>query len=370
MRYLLNLPLFIGFIATARACFVAVLSGPLGGGDAGLGTAYEMLFETAMTWIMLAILMPAGGAMGGYRWPAARGFAGFMVGLMAFGALLLVSLAALGIALELGTGTEWGAGQVASARLVAFGLPFVVIFYVGWIVNAPLLSRNAPEVHGGVLGVAGLLCVVALVVAVREMARESGQAQVTAAANNREEEAKADAIRRDLAKLTDADSLFAWNAYLGGNVPPDVQAEAMRRVAARPRLETELAEVLRNVGNYPWSQEGLSLVVRLPFKPSPALAEPVRVAIGGIADRLTREAKDVTYDGDKRIDRYERYTIDDVLAVAERMAETAGVDLGDSIDAVVRAVALYPKSEAAREYPAKAVAARKHIARLLAAGHK
>ena len=64
MRYLLNLPLFIAFLSTARAFIVAAASVHRGG-DAGLGAAYEIAFETVIGWLMLAIVLGACGAMGG-----------------------------------------------------------------------------------------------------------------------------------------------------------------------------------------------------------------------------------------------------------------------------------------------------------------
>jgi hypothetical protein len=369
MRYLLNLPLFIAFLAIARA-FTVASSGLTGGGDASIGAGYEMLFETVITWLMLAVILGASGGVGGFRWPRVRGFGGALVGLAAFVGLFVISLAAIGIAMELSAASRWGIGQMASARLVAFGLPFLVVLYGTWIVNAPMPSRDSLPVHAGALGAAGLLCVIALIVMAREMAREGQEAQVRVAVENREQEEKANEMRRDLAKLTDANSLFEWDAFLGDNVPDDVKIEARRRVVARPQFEAELAEALDNVGNYPWSEQALALILILPFRPSPVLADPARHAIAGFANRMTRESKDVTYDGDKYIDRYYSYRLDDMLRVAERMAKTAGADLGDSIDAVVSAVALYPKSDSARTYPAKAAASKKRIAQILAAGRK
>ncbi len=369
MRHLLNLPLFIAFIATARAFIVAVVSAPPRGGDASLGAAYEIVFETFIIWLMLAIVLSACGAMGGFRWPRVRGFAGFIVGLMAFGAILLISLAALGIAIEFGSATKWGEGQMGLARLVAFGFPFLIEFYCAWIVNASPPSRDAPPIHAATLGLAALLGVVALVVSARESGRQGEQTQKRAAADNREENEKANEMRRQFAKLTDADSLFEWNAWLGDNVPSDVQAEARRRVAARPDLDKELGEAIVS-GNTLWAKAAFSQILRLPFKPSPALVEPVRTHIVATAERLASESKTITYDGDKRLDYYEGYGLDDILKVSERLAETAGADLTDTFEPVAHAVALYPKSDTARGFPSKVAAAKKRISQILAAGHK
>ena len=261
-----SLPLIIAFLATTRS-LILVLGGSPGGGDSGLGAAYEMLFEVVITWLMLAVVLPACGTMGGFRWPQVHGAAGFFTGLMVYVLILLVSLSSLGIAMEFSTGWNWGAGQQASARCVAFGLPLIIVCYGAWIVNTPAQSRDSFAVHAGALGLAGLLCVLALVVLAREMAREDRQALLRVAEQKHEQEEKDNEIRRQLAQLTDANSLFEWDAFLGGNVPDDVRAEARRRVVARPGFEAELGEALDNVGNYPWSEQAMKvLTIVLPFQ--------------------------------------------------------------------------------------------------------
>ena len=116
--------------------------------------------------------------MGGFRWLRVKGAAGVVAGLTAFVGLLLVVLPAIGIAMEHGSASRWGMGQMASARIVAFGLPFLIVLYCGWIVNAPMPSRDAPPIHAGALGMGGLLCVIAFVVMGREMAREGRDTQM------------------------------------------------------------------------------------------------------------------------------------------------------------------------------------------------
>jgi hypothetical protein len=114
----------------------------------------------------------------------------------------------------------------------------------------------------------------------------------------------------------------------------------------------------------------MSLIVRLPFTPSAALEKPIRGALEDIIGRFRKEATQITYDGDKRIDYYEQSTLNTTLAVAERMAESAGVDLGDELDEMQRAVALYPKSDAAYEFPGRVRDAKKTIAKSLATRRK
>jgi hypothetical protein len=204
---------------------------------------------------------------------------------------------------------------------------------------------------------------------VRELGRQAREAQADAAAISREADAQADQQRRDFATLTDADPLFGWSAYLSDNVPPDVRAEARRRIAARPQTEADLAQALAS-DNGNWSAEALWLIVKLPITPSRALVSPVRDMLAAFAEQLTLESKDVASDGGKRLDDYPSYRLEVILQVAERLAESAGADLRDSIDGVVRAVALYPKSDTAHWFPAKAADAKARIGKTLATRHE
>jgi hypothetical protein len=361
VRYLINVPLFIAFVSLAHVFDVTVLSGAYGG-----GTAYEVVLEIGIGWIMLAVVIASCGAMGGFPWPRVRGAGGFMVGLLAYGGIVFVSLTPLGIAMETDASIAgWGIDQAPAARLVAFGLPLVLLLYAGWIVNAPAVSRDSRTLHGVALGMVGLLCCGGAVVSMREMVHEDRKAQAEAVAADQAKDEHVAAQRRELAALTDASPLIAWDAYAGDNVASDVREEALRRLAARPQLEADLSEALAS-DNENWSAEALRLIVRVPFAPSAALAQPVRDAIDSYTDRLMRESNIADRDGDKRLDYYEGYTLGVILKVAERMADSAGVDLSGSIDAVARAVALYPRSDVAHSFPAQEGAAKSRVGQILA----
>lgn len=365
MRYLVNLPLFIAFISLARVFDVMVLSNAPEGGDNAIGTAYEVVLETGLGWIMLGVALAICGAMGGFRWPRLAGGGGFMVGLVAYGVIVLVSLTAVGMAMETSAAAaRWGYNQ-SLPRLVAFGMPLALVLYGGWIVNAPAAVRNSPAVHGLALGAVGLLCLIGVVVSVGESARENRATQAEAATADQATDERAIAQQREIEALSDSAPLIAWDAYVGDNLPESVRGAALRRIAGRPTLEDDLSEALAN-GNANWSAEALALIVKVPFTPSAGLAQPVREAIGAYADRLTQEAKIPDRDGDKRLDYYEGYKLGMILKVAERMAEGANVDLSDSIDAVARAVALYPRSDTAHAFPARVTAAKTRVAQILA----
>lgn len=366
MRAVLNLPLVILALALARVFAVTVVIGSFGDNDATIGTAYEILFEVIVVWLNVGIVLGAAGAMGGLRWPGARGFGGFMLGIAAFVALVLLAAESIGIAMEPQASLRWPLVEIVLARLVAYGLPLMVLIYGGWIANSLAASRRGQL---SVFGVAGVLCVIAAVVSVWEIARDDAAAAASRAASERAGQGQAEdpAVaerRRAFQQLTDANSLVEWS-YFTWNVPADVRTDALQLMARRPRLEEELAEMLREA-NPDLVLTGMDLIVSLPFTPSPALDQPVREAVLGWAERLVRESKDVTSDGDTRIDRYRTDDPRAVLPVTERMAAATGEDLRDAIDTVARAVALFPKSEAARSFPGQAAEVKKQIGEVLA----
>ena len=362
MRYLINLPLAFALAGLWLVFDTVVVSRPRGF-DAALDAAFAALFGTFFTWSMLAVALVACGAMGTLRWPRARGAAGALIASLGFVAIVVLALQPLGMAMERDAYAMFGGPQATGARLVAFGLPLVLILYAAWLINAPASWHENPEVDRTAYGVVGLLCLLAAFVSVKELARQSAEAQAQAAAVARQAEQQAqkeaEQQRRNFAALTEADPLYAWDMYLSATVPDDIRAEATRRVAARPQLEAEIAQALAS-DNGNWSAEALSLIVRLPIKPSDALVQPVRESFAAFAAELTREARDAS-DNDTRPDSA-AFWLDTMLQAAQRLAETTGADLGASLDAVARAVVLYPKSEAATWFPRRLAETKEHIA--------
>jgi hypothetical protein len=232
----------------------------------------------------------------------------------------------------------------------------------------------------GALGTIGLLGLVAAATSLQEMGRWDAASRAGAAARVQREAESVQETRRAFAAMSDDATLFDWYAYVGDNVPADVQTEALRRIALRPRLEAELAEALAS-DNTLWTRAVLRLIAALPVQPSAALEQPLRAALAVITDEVrawstaTRYRQNETVPDDRALDMYEGYsqqstsgTLQTTLAVAERMA-AAGVDLRDAIDAMQQAAALSTKSEAARYFPAQAAAAKARIAQILAARH-
>ena len=365
MRYLLNVPLAIALASLASVFNDVVVSAVPHAGDAAIGTAYAILFGTMLGWLMLAVVMVGCGAIGRLPRPAPRGFAGAMVAATGFLALILIALLPIGIATELNATAIYGSAQTSPARLVAFGLPLVLVCYAGWMINVPATHRaERAAAHGVALGALGMLCLVAAVVSARELGRQAEQARADAAVVQRQEEAEAQQVRRNFATLTDAEPLASWVAYVGYNVPDDVRIEALRRVAARPMLEAEVVRMLAD-SNSNWSDEALSLIARLDFRPSDALVAPVRDALAAMAMQVTEASKEVTFERDRWFDR-EAQRLNVALAVAEKMADSTGADLRDAIDGLVRAAALFAGSETERSFAAKSAEAKAHIGAILA----
>jgi hypothetical protein len=369
MRYLVNLPLVGAFLCGWMMVHLTILTTPARGGDAAMGAAMAIVASSAFFWILLAVVVVGCALAGSFAWVPAEGSGGrFFAVLLAFGAVVVLSLLPIGIAMETAGRTEsarWSVATIWASRAVGSGLPLILLAYAAWLINAPEELRQVLPLRYAVLGVTALLAAVGAVVSAQELARWSRQAEAQAAVERQREDEKAVEHRRKFEALTDANTLFSWHEFTYHSSPDDIRLEAMRRIAIRPNLEAELAAVL-NSENHLWAAEGVRLVAELQFVPSAALAEVVRKRLDAYATGLREGAKTVTYDGDKRIDYYEQSRLREALAVSRRLAEATGADLRPQIDAVQAAVALYPKAETAARFPREAAAAKKDVETLLA----
>lgn len=364
MRYLINLPLLGALLLGFMIVHLTMLTTPARGGDAALGAAFALAFGSIVHAILLAVTVLGCALAGGFDWVPAdgRGSRVFLV-LLAFGGLVLVCALPLGISMETAGrlhGARWDPATILASRAVGSGLPFVLMAYLAWVINAPEPMRDLPGIRYAALAAAGVLALGGAVVSVQELGRWNRQAEANVAAEKVEEAEKAEKTRLEFAALTDADPLFKWYQYSTYAVPDDVRLEAWRRIAARPNLDAELIAVLGSE-NPLWAQEGVRFTADLQFSPSPALAEAVRARIDAYARTLTEEAKVVTYDGDKRLDYYEGSRLRESLRAARRLADLPRADLRPQIDALVQAVALYPKSETANRFPREAAETQKQI---------
>jgi hypothetical protein len=367
MRYLVNLPLLGALLCGGLVFYLTVLATPRGG-DAGLGQAYALTFGGILFWILIAVTVLGCAATGGFAWVSAEGSGSrFMLVLFGFVGIVLVLFLPFGIALETAgrfQSTRWSTATIWASRAAGLGIPLLLLLYAAWMINAPDAQRSLPVIRNAALVGLAVLLVAAAAVSFQELARWNREAAVEAAAQRTEEDEKTAARRRAFEALTDADPLLAWDEYTYHSSPDDIRLEAMRRIAARPNIDAELIRVLASE-NHNWAGEGVRLVAELDIKPSPALAEAVRRRLDAYAQGLAD--KPITYDGDKRLDYYEQSRLRESLAVARKLAQTPGADLRPQVEAIRKAVALYPKSETAGRFPREAAETEKQIAARLAA---
>ena len=370
MRYLVNLPLLAALLCGWLMIQLTILTTPPRGGDAGLGAAYGIVFSSIFFWIMVAVTMLSSALTDAYDWIPAEGRATrFVLMVMGFAAIILVSLLPIGIAMETAGRLDderWSAVTIIASRAVGSGLPVLLLAYIAWVINAPEAIRQLPGLRYAVVVCTGLLIVAAAAVSLQELARWNRLSAEIEATNRQVEDEKVKAYRAAFAALTDADPLLAWNQYTSYAMPDDIRLEAMRRIASRPTIDAELIRVLGSE-NGNWAAQGASYVADLAIKPSPELAEAARKYLVTYARDLTEGAKLQTYDGDKRLDYYEQSRLRDGLTVARKLAETNRLDLRPQVDALRQAVALYPKSETAGWFPRDAAETQKQIAATLSA---
>jgi hypothetical protein len=370
MRYLVNLPLLAALLCGSMVIHLTILSTPPRGSDAAMGAGFAMVFGSILFWVLIAVTVLSCALIGGFNWvPAEGGGSRFVLVMMGFAGICLLCALPIGIAMEnagrLHT-DRWSPAAILASRVVYAGLPILLLAYAAWLINAPEELRQLPGVrYASLAGVALLVCAGA-VVSMQELARWNRESAANVAAQRQEEDEKAKEHRRAFEALTDDAPLLTWYQYTYHSSPEDIRLEAMRRIAARPNSDAELIAVLGS-GNGNWAAEGVRFVAELAIAPSPALAEAVKVRLNAYASDLTEAAKFTTYDGDKRLDYYEQSRLRDALAVSRRLADVSRVDLRPQIEAIRKAVALYPKSETAGRFPREAAEAQKHIAAHLGA---
>jgi hypothetical protein len=186
------------------------------------------------------------------------------------------------------------------------------------------------------------------------------------------------------ASLTDASPLSSWGAYATNTVyyskrshavEDEMRDEALRRLAARPTLEADLAKDLLSRDLYGSgahdSDIAFLLVARVQFAPSAALEGPLRNAMSRIAAEMRKAGPGQAWPGESdKLDTYIHYEFADRLAaslvIAKRMA-AAGVDLRDALSELQgTAIAAYPETKTAITYQRDVTAADPVISAALA----
>jgi hypothetical protein len=218
-------------------------------------------------------------------------------------------------------------------------VPLPRIAWLGWLVNAPL-RQTPPPGHAPVIVVALLMTLPGGIVGTVSLGLFVIKAATPEDEWVRVEEQKREAFQA--ASLTDARPLHSWAAYATSRQREDQKERrpaALRRLASRPTLETDIATDL--VGSDPLDSDMAFLLVGcVQFAPSAALEAPLR-RIARIVAEIRREGNNTEPEGAFG----ERLAASLVITI--RMAN-ARVDLRDALrDLQSAMVEAHPKNREA-----------------------
>lgn len=333
----------------AFATFVA----PPTHGYSGLGEVLAMLAAASLRWIVLAVLLGWCAKAGHFGWvPGARSTWGRMLMVLAAQVMLggLSGIAMFAVADDSvlhGISPSYRrlvhiAGQVGCTVPAVSVIACLLSEWRQRASRAPALPLISLTV-----GVLAGLVVIGTMVGQDIRDQRDHAVRVAAAAAEREV-----ATRNAFASLTDADSLLRWDEFVHGSL----QDDALRRLSLRPTLEQDLIHAFGcDCRNSSWTGELLWLVGAIPFEPGPDLVDPVREAAGLLVESVRAGATHSHQDTrDIWVDLYHVRDLQAVRVAALKLARSAHADLRPSMDEMRRAVVeTYPKSEAARRYPAE-----------------
>lgn len=394
MKYLLNLPLALAALFQVIFASLALMSGPWAGWEDGpsRGAMAYVMFEAALAaWLPLLVAGIGAVFTDAYEWsPVVRRGRRRAAMLLATLVVAAAIAASMVVAIDDSAATggsgfaSYGALPVAIARLGGTIVPLIVIAWLFWAIDAPLPLRHAILPRG--IALAALALTVPGFIIGLDGLRQEIVAEGKLAASYKQEEDKNEAQNAaHFASLTDASPLSSWGGYATNTVyyaerfrraEDEMRDTALRRLAARPTLEADLAKDLVSKDRYGSlahdSDIAFLLVARVQFQPSAALEAPLRTAMSRIAAEMRKSGFGDKWTGDAdTLDSYirsvyaERLTAS--LAVAKRMAD-AGVDLRDALDELQQtAIAAYPKTRTALTYQRDVTATDKAIAAALAA---
>jgi hypothetical protein len=380
MRYLLNLPLTLAALLQARFTYLALMPEAWPGwsdGPSRGAMAFIMLEAALFAWLPLVVAGIGAVFTDAFDWSPAirrgRRRAGMLAAVLVVAATLAVCMVvALSHSAAVGGSdfARYGA-LVPIATLGGTIVPFIAIGWLAWLLNAAPPLRHLAWLRRATLGLLAVTVVTGGIIGVDALSEEIS-AERRLAARYRQEEAENNAARdAEFAKLTDASPLHSWGAYATDDLDPkEMRETALRRLAARPTLETDLAADL--VSSYARDSDiAFLLVERLQFTPSAALEMPLRQAMARIEAEMKKASfgdKWPARPGDDEIlDSYiksgfaERLTAS--LAIAMKMAAGPGIDLRDALREMQEtAIAAYPNTKTAARYQRDVAATDREIA--------
>ncbi len=397
MRYILNLPLGLAALAQAWFASLVLMSAPRAGwsdGPSRGAMAFIMIEAALAAWLPLLVAAIGAVFTDAFDWlpvvrRGRRRAATFAVTLIAAATIAASMVVALSASAAVGGRdfAPYGRLPVLIATIGGTIVPLIVIAWLFWLIDAPPPLRHAAWPRRIAL-VALALTIPGGILGANSLREEIGAERQLAAGYKLEEDKNEAENAAHFASLTDASPLSYWGAYATNTsyyaarfrrTEDEMREAALRRLAARPTLEADLAKdlVSKNLYNSFARDSDIAflLVARVQFAPSPALEAPLRTAMSRIAAEMRKAGPGATWHGDAEIlNSYirsgfgERLTAS--LAVARRMAD-AGVDLRDALrELQSTAIAAYPKTKSAETYQRDVAAADKYIEAALAARRK
>lgn len=391
MKYILNLPLALAALFQVWFAGLIFMSGGAHERSRGPMVALDMLAPAVLCWLLLSLAMIGAAFTDAFDWlPIGRRWLRRLLVLGAAPLIVALAAACFIVAIDGSAAVAGGGGEHLATLAqrgtppVAVLLPFVLIGWLAWMIDLPPPRRDAalPRVIG--LAALGVLLLVGGPIGTRMLVEEV-RSELAQSAGYRQEEDKNEAENAaHFASLTDASPLSSWGGYATNTVyyaerfrraEDAMRDTALRRLAARPTLEPDLAADLLSHNRYDAlardSDIAFLLVARVDFTPSAALEGPLRSAMSRIAAEMRKSSFGDRWTGDSdTLDSYIRSDYAERLAaslvIARRMAD-AGVDLRDALDDLQRtANEAYPKTKSAETYRRDVAVAGKDIDAALA----
>jgi hypothetical protein len=381
MKYLLNLPLALAALLQAWFVGLVVMPSPWPGWEDGPSRGamvLVMLEPVVLAWLLIGISIFGVLFAGGFDWlPIRRRWLRIVVVLG--GSMLVAIFAAPCVFAAMATSAAVGVFDAEplpvilrlSGTFAVTVVPFVVIGWLAWLIDAPPRLRDAAPFRLAVAIGMAIAVISGGFLAGEALSDEIRVSRATSERYREWEDADKATLNAEYAKASDADRLFSWRRYTDRFAPKDMRQAALQRLARRPTLEANLAAALAS-SDADESDYALFLVQQVQFTPSAALEAPLREAISRISHKIrTVREPGSGNDFGSYLDDWFGEHLAAALAAARKMADGPGVDLRGSLHELQDAViAAYPDSKAAKTYPKQVAALEKHIDATLAAHPK
>jgi hypothetical protein len=381
VKYLLNLPLGLAALLQAWFTSLVLMPGPWAGwsdGPSRGAMGLVMLEPVAFAWLLLLPVAAAAVFAGAFDWLPVRRRR-WQLALASGGSVALLILTVPCVVVAIGSSAAVGGGDTqpfsrvlaGSATIAATLVPLIVMAWLAWLIDVPARLRHAALPRRVSLGALALTALTGGILGSDMLRDEIVSYRDTVERYRQMDDERDVAIRSGFAKLTDASPLRGWVGYTDRFTPSDIRQAALRGLAARPTLEPDLIAAL-DQPDADLADNTLLVVAALPFQPSAALEAPLRAEIGRTARKIrTVREPGSGNDFGSYLDDFFEERLAAMLVVANKIADSAGVDLSDALRDVQSAIAAaYPDSKSAKTYPRQVASTATHIEAALAARRK